>query len=139
MKKQLQDNLYKKYKKIFRQKDLPKQQTCMCWGICCGDGWFWLLDMLCGRIQSYIDNNKHLKIKQVEAAQVKEKGGGLRFYIDGGDEKIDGCIWLAEYMSFHVCETCGSTKNIRPQAKRGWINTICNTCFKENEKNRKKG
>ena len=31
MKKELQEKLFTKYPKIFVQKDLPKDQTCMCW------------------------------------------------------------------------------------------------------------
>jgi hypothetical protein len=46
MKAELQQKLYEKYPKIFVQKDLPMSQTAMCWGIDCGDGWFWLLDNL---------------------------------------------------------------------------------------------
>ena len=134
MKEELQEKLFSKYSKIFRQKDLPANETCMCWGICCGDGWYWLIDMLCGCIQDYIDNNKHLKIPQAEAAQVKEKFGGLRFYIDRGDETIRGFIWLAEYISYHICEKCGSTENIQPQKTRGWINTLCDKCAKEKYK-----
>ena len=33
MKAELQDKLYKKYPKIFVQKDMDKTQTAMCWGI----------------------------------------------------------------------------------------------------------
>jgi hypothetical protein len=132
MKKELQEKLFTKYPKIFVQKDLPKDQTCMCWGICCDDGWYWLIDMLCGCIQSYFDNNKkHLKISQVEAEQVKQKMGGLRFYINECDDRISGFIWLAEYMSYYICENCGSTENIQPQETRGWINTICDKCWKK--------
>jgi len=72
MREELQDELYRKYPDIFAQKDLPMTQTCMNWGICTGDGWYWLIDRLCAAIQSYIDEGEG-KIKQVEAVQVKEK------------------------------------------------------------------
>tara|TARA_Y100000310_G_scaffold203351_1_gene203569 strand:+ start:3334 stop:3774 length:441 start_codon:yes stop_codon:yes gene_type:complete len=130
MKNKLQEKLFSKYPKIFRQKDLPMTQTCMCFGIDCGDGWYWLLDMLCGCIQSYIDNNS--EVHQVEASQVKQKFGGLRFYTEGGDENTCGTIELAEHMSYHICERCGSTECIPPQkTTKGWISTICNKCIKE--------
>ena len=38
------NKLYEKYPKIFGEKDLPASQTCMCWGISVGDGWYWLID-----------------------------------------------------------------------------------------------
>ena len=120
---------YKKYPKIFAQRKLSIKESCMPWGLCCGNGWYWLIDMLCNAIQSYIDNNEHLKIPQVEAVQVKEKFGGLRFYINGGDEEIEGMISLAEYMSYYICESCGSTENVS-QNKKGWISTLCPNCRK---------
>ena len=51
MKKEFEDKLFEKYPKIFRQKDLPKTATCMCWGIATGDGWYDLIDTLCHKIQ----------------------------------------------------------------------------------------
>lgn len=169
MNPKLEKQLYEKYPKIFRQKDLPMSQTCMCWGIDTCEGWYWLIDNLCGSIQGYIDANNHkvakkIEIKdddplypsdddnpldskmiekeilvdsipQVEAAQVKEKYGGLRFYVDGGDDMIDGMIWLAEHMSYSICEVCGTTKNVTVN-ETGWITTRCKRCRAKEEKKR---
>lgn len=135
MKGELQEKLYKKYPKIFKQKDLSMQQTCMCWGIECGGGWYFIIDRLCDCIQKYIDNNEHLKIPQVEATQVKEKYGGLRFYISGGDKDIFGMISLAEHMSEYICEHCGSIENVSKNTK-GWIRTLCNKCRENLYKNK---
>jgi len=101
MKLELQNKLFEKYPKIFRQKDLPPQETCMCWGFQCGDGWYDLIDSLCHCIQHYVEWKG---IQQVEAGQVKSKYGGLRFYIDGGDDYVDGMIRLAEHMSYTIKE-----------------------------------
>ena len=94
MKKELEDKLFEKYPKIFRQKDLPMNETCMCWGFECGDGWYNILDILCKQIQWHIDKNlKEDELEgnvQVEATQVKEKFGGLRFYYHGGNDFING-------------------------------------------------
>ena len=92
-----------------------------------GDGWFWLIDNLCKTIQEYIDNNT--RVKQVEVAQVKEKFGGLRFYTNGNDELISGMIWLAESLSYHICEKCGSTEG-KLINNKGWYRTLCNKCKK---------
>lgn len=128
MRKKLQDKLYKKYPKIFRQKDLPASQTCMCWGISCGCGWYWLIDMLCENIQGYIDRNNK---PQVEAVQVKQKFGGLRFYVHSSDDNIEGMIGLAESMSYHICEICGSTgEDVKP-TKGGYVQTLCEKCKKK--------
>lgn len=67
---------------------------------------------------------------QVEATQVKEKFGGLRFYINGGDDHIYGMIWLAEVMSYGICEMCGTTENVSP-TKGGWVKNLCPKCKEE--------
>ncbi len=59
---------------------------------------------------------------QVVAAQVKEKFGGLRFYIDGGDDWVYGAISMAEAMSYRTCEVCGGPGKTRGT---GWIRTTC--------------
>jgi len=132
MKIELQNKLYKKYPKIFAQKDLTIQQSCMPWGFDCGDGWYWLIENLCGCIQSYIDNNKHLKIEQTEATQVKEKFGRLDFYTSGGDELIEGMVWLTHYQSAEICEVCGSSENV--SQSKGWIYTRCEKCKEDTPK-----
>lgn len=65
--------------------------------------------------------------------QIKEKFGGLRFYIDGGDDTIYGMISLAESMSYRTCEYCGTT-NDKVGHTQGWIITICEDCFKKEER-----
>ena len=120
MKAELQNKLFKKYPKIFRQKDLSIQQTLMCWGICCGDGWYNIIDNLCSCIQA--------RDIGVEAVQVKEKFGGLRFYVDGSDDYTDGLISMAVSLSYCTCETCG---NVGKPNERGWITTLCESCREE--------
>ncbi len=58
MSPELQEQLYKDFPKIFREKDLSSENTCMCWGICTGDGWYSILRCLCLNIQSYVDNSR---------------------------------------------------------------------------------
>jgi hypothetical protein len=55
MKEQLDQELCAKYPKIFRDRNAPMDQTCMCWGFEHGDGWYNIIDQLCGSIQSHID------------------------------------------------------------------------------------
>lgn len=109
--------LYSRYPTLFKQKDLPLTETCMCWGFECGDGWFNIINNLCSAICAHTDD--------VQAAQVKEKYGALRFYIDGGDEYVAGLIRMAEMMSAVTCEECG---NAGTSNKSGWIKTRCQSC-----------
>ena len=83
------------------------------------------------KIANYIDDKSEKieieTITQVVATQVKEKFGTLNFYYIGGDNMIDGMVWLAENMSANVCEFCGSTNNVG--YTEGWISTICEECY----------
>ena len=56
MRKELDELLCEKYPKIFRDRSAPMNQTCMCWGFDCGDGWFNIIDQLCANIQGHINN-----------------------------------------------------------------------------------
>ena len=115
MKLELQNKLFEKYPNIFKNKDLPMNQTCMCWGIECGDGWYDLIDGLCSQLSP-----------TVIADQVKEKYGGLRFYICSGTEADYELIDNTEEKSYHICEQCGSTDNV--SQTKGWISTLCANC-----------
>jgi len=130
MKEELQNKLYEDFPKIFRQKDLPMSDTCMCWGICVDDGWYNLIRNLCAEIQAYVD---HSGIKQVEASQVKEKFGGLRFYTDGGDKKVYELIRFAENLSYKTCEICEKKGELltRGGHEYGWRKTLCDECAKQ--------
>jgi len=141
MKSELQKQLFDKYPKIFRQKDLKMTETCMCWGIDTGDGWYNLLDMLCDQLQFNTDRNGY---PQVEATQVKEKFGTLRFYYtelslkekdSWGERKsgaIDGLINFAEFLSGYICERCGTNQNVTSD-EEGWIYTLCSECRAKKE------
>ena len=123
MRKELDELLCKRYPKIFVQRNLPMEQTYMCWGFSCGDGWFHLIDKLCRYIQLHVDR---LKLPQVEAVQVKEKFGELRFYINAGDDAIFNAIDYTTYLSVHTCEACGSMDDVGQTS--GWVSTLCRNC-----------
>jgi hypothetical protein len=61
-----------------------------------------------------------------EVCQVKEKFGGLRFYINDGSDEIFKRIDQAESESYKTCEICGSKEEIG--RTRGWITTCCEPC-----------
>ncbi len=127
-----QKQLYDKYPKIFVQKGSPPTETCMCWGISTGDGWYEILDRLCGQLQWLSDKTGI----QIDATQVKEKYATLRFYwLARGDNNdtmaldiADCCVSTAERQSGYICEECG-----RPGSLRGkhWVSTRCDACAKE--------
>ncbi len=138
MKKELQDKIFEKYPRLYRQKDMDMRQTAMCWGISCGDGWYNIIDNLSATIQNRVDwlngegdhdyrndlPEDHVRLS-VEAVQVKEKYGGLRFYTNQSDSYIDGAISLAENLSYKTCETCGNLGEVN---ESGWRMTRCESC-----------
>ena len=94
------------------------QNTAMCWGFDCGDGWYNILDALCASIQNYADRNQ----LSVVATQVKEKYGTLRFYYNGGDDVVNELVEMAEYISGLTCEECGAPGKM---TDNGWFKTLC--------------
>lgn len=96
--------------------DRPK---IMSYGICsCGSGWYGIIKRL---IEDLIELGWDKQI-----CQIKEKFGGLRFYINSGNDAIWQRIALAEEESYNTCETCGTTEQIG--RTRGWITTLCKPC-----------
>ena len=135
MNEALAQDLYLKYPKIFKNEYSSEGYT----GLDIGDGWYDIVDALCGCIQHRIDlknctgkYDTHKKfrspeelanpIPQVCVEQVKEKFASLRFYYSGGDEAIRGMVDLAEAITSCVCETCGSPGK---RTSGGWIRTLC--------------
>ncbi len=138
MNKKLDKKLCKKYPRIFAQRGKPMNETAMCWGFQCGDGWYGIIDSLCAVIDNFMHNEKlcakYEKRKlgpQIEASTVKEKFGGLRFYCNHMPSEISGAAQMAELMSYRTCEICGSTKNVKQT--KGWITTLCEKCMEKRE------
>ncbi len=130
MKKENDEYLCKAYPKMMVNRGKDMQETCMCWGFECGDGWFPLIETLMGNIQNHIDwqNKEKENVRQVTLDQVKEKFGTLRFYYSGGDERIDGMVSLAESLSGRICEGCGNLGSTQSDGGYGWVRTECESC-----------
>jgi hypothetical protein len=135
MNDELQNKLYEKYPQLFVNKDKTPMQSCMCFGIETGEGWYEILSSLCWMIKQYEDSiiwqtewnqktNPEYKSDYfpVKFDQVKEKYGGLRVYFSGGDQYIEGLVSMAEAMSYKVCDVCGNKGEAN---KQGWISTRC--------------
>jgi hypothetical protein len=82
MNKELEEQLYNKYPKLFKERSLPMTQTCMCWGIECGSGWFDILDRMSSLIQH------HIKETRRSAVYVKRYNRALRQAIGGNDTNL---------------------------------------------------
>jgi hypothetical protein len=63
--------------------------------------------------------------------QLKEKFGGLRFYIGEATDEIFDLIAKAEEKSFKICERCGAPGKLRND---GWLRTLCENCAHHKER-----
>jgi hypothetical protein len=136
-----QKELIQKYPKIFLSGEVDPRYPFPMFGIECGSGWYPLISILCNSIQSSIDQElKYYPEKethQVHAVQVKEKFGGLRFYVDSATDDQNAWISFAEDLSYHICEDCGILSET-PLLKSdyGWYSSICPECKAKKETNR---
>lgn len=104
----------------YKAEDFNKFEWFKSWRAqCVLKGWYTLLYKLCLDIDNELD---HIDRRQFEVVQVKQKFGGLRVYIHGGNEAINDLTNKAMNESHHTCELCGKKGRIRPS---GWIMTLC--------------
>lgn len=113
MKPELEDKLIRRFPKLYGQHNKPMPETCMCWGFECGDGWFDLIWELSEKLEQF---------DELEAFQVKEKFGGLRFYTNYYFEEAEKHIEEAMNKSMKTCEVCGKPGKLYSD---GWCSTRC--------------
>jgi len=103
--------------------DRPSIKHCKVFDV--GSGWYPIIkDLIEDLIKLGWD-------KQI--CQVKEKFGGLRFYINTGSDEIFKRIHLAGNQSYEICETCGEKGEMRTDL--GWYSTLCNKHYEERKSN----
>jgi len=121
-----------------------------------GVGWYNIVDILCSHLSYDVETaRRRLKYamenpkatfatpiaeleKNVEVAlenlptiqQVKEKFGTMRFYVNGGSEKMHHHIEFAESMTARTCEVCGSPGESRTG---GWVRVLCDKHSREQD------
>ena len=101
MKEKLEKLFFEKYPEFFQGHKLPPTKSLMCFGCECDDGWYNIIDNLCGYIKSLVNKDHTLYVKdeffnrertnwegnivhipapEVIFTQVKEKYATLRVY-----------------------------------------------------------
>lgn len=115
MNKKNETKLLKDFPVLYAGRYKPMTETCMCWGFDVDDGWFDLIYKLSQNI---------VKLDPTcEAVQVKEKFGGLRFYVNATTSEVFDLINKAEKESYKICEVCGKSGKLRNELP--WIQTLC--------------
>lgn len=109
-----------------RQNVILNRFTLECGKYLPGPGWLALLEELIFDLDA-------MGVKY-DVAQIKEKFGTLRFYVDFTNQeqltddlynKFMGRIDRAEELSGKTCERCGDPGKMR---SGGWIKTLCDGC-----------
>ena len=120
MKAELVQKFFDRWPTWFKGLTQSPMESCLAFGFECSDGWFDLLWNLCEDIE------KLNPTEDFYVDQVKEKYGGLRFYISCATNEIWDRISQAEYDSYKTCEICGSKDNVTSEGS--WITTFCKEC-----------
>lgn len=84
----------------------------------CPPGW----EKLVAELSLCLEEHAVAHNPELRVSQVKSKFGGLRYYVDAGDEVVYKLIETAERESLQICESCGAPGK---QTGRRWITTAC--------------
>lgn len=132
MKESLQKQLFDKYPQIFKINN-PPETSFDYYKFENWDGWFKLIDLVAGQIQSILDSDKDSYFNTI---QIKQKFSRLVWHFSCDEEhrkEFNFIINWAWKESGKICEQCGTVENVT-QNKSGYILTLCKTCRDERNK-----
>lgn len=104
------------------------------YGFECSAGWYPIIEELSEKIQLELD--KLEDVSEFYVVQIKEKFGGLRYYMHETNDAINALIKEAEIKAEKTCERCsepGTIENIG-----NWLNCFCNKCKEDRKQEIKK-
>lgn len=121
------------FPRLYADRDKPASETCMCWGFdSIGRGWYGLIRELSSKLEplivAWIEANG--EADHPRAAQVKEKWGGLRFYMTSATEEMWPLIEEAEKTSYTTCMHCAARDGVTTAPAPRWILSLCPECRK---------
>jgi len=100
------------------------------WGVECRAGWFPIIKDLCEKLEAF--NGHRNQEPYIRCGQIKEKLGGLRFYLESGHaHQPDLLIKKAEEDCSATCESCGAVGSLRNDLR--YIRTLCEKHYKESK------
>jgi len=89
------------------------------------DTWINLIDQMCREIVNF--HNLFPEFEYTRCVQIKEKFGGLRFYVESEYPEVSQIIRKYEELSFELCQECGCTDcEVKPTTN--WIMYLCQSC-----------
>ena len=115
--------LIKEFPEMYKNMNSDEYVICLAYGLETPTGWNSLIYILSKKIYKFC---KDAKIDFPIVAQVKEKFGGLRFYLESSTcKEIDDFISEAEHISYYICYKCGMFYDITKEH-----NYLCEDCSK---------
>ena len=128
MKEENDKKLVEAFPLLYGDRHASSRSTAMCWGFSCNDGWFDIIWDMSSKLEPLLQkfHNEYPDLESPpRASQVKEKFGGLRFYMTSATDEMHDLIEEVEALSYRTCESCGEPGEER---SGGWIQTLCDTC-----------
>lgn len=126
MKSELDEKLCADFPLLYRDRHGSMQNTCMCWGLDVGDGWYDIIYRLSQKLEAMIAKcPDDPDFGRPCASQVKEKFGGLRFYMTESTDEMEAAIRFAEGEASAICELCGEPGEL---GGKGWLSCRCEKC-----------
>lgn len=96
-------------------------------GISCGDGWESIVRWLSAGIERLIEQEPEEEREFYRCIEVRERFGGLEFYMNDATPEMAKLVRVAVAESFCHCEFCGNPGNLRQDGRRG-AKTLCDAC-----------
>jgi hypothetical protein len=118
------EELEKAFPNLYRKVDNRFCYTLF--GVECGPGWYDIIWDLSEKIEAEIMKLPEKDRKNVYIHQIKEKFGGLRFYMSCETDEMFDLIQKAEEKAYKTCEICGAPAELKDN--RAWWQTICDEC-----------
>ncbi len=130
--KKIKAELMDRYPLLYHYARRPGQHS-MQYGLGIGMGWIPMIEEMSAKIEPILEKiiEADPKAKFPTAVQVKEKFGGLRFYLSTSHKEVDDIVNDYESKSYEICQDCGESGTIRT---KGWHKVLCDSC--EQKQNR---
>lgn len=124
-----EEKLVAEFPNLYREMWFDPKISCMAFGVCVDSGWYQLIYDLSIKLEALILELPQEDREKSFAAQVKQKFGSLRFYLDGATKEMSSLINEAEEKSKTICEKCSAPGEY--VSAHGYIETICKDCKKK--------
>ena len=110
MRQELDDRLCAKYPRMFVERNASPEESAMCWGVECGDGWYPLIDSFCIEVERLYADKRAVP---VVITQIKSKCGSLRIHFRNGDARVRAMVDLVRTLSECIDEESGQLQKPR--------------------------